>query len=594
MTEKIVAQNGVVDNVSTVSFNPSTHATAEPNRRELERETAERAFIATLLNEPRKPARLLLENVESSDFHYKSHRLIVQAAKSCVADKLDVIPANINATIELDAKDTAAANTAADVLQVIELDKYSGETGETALEFVRQLKREFKAKIDDTTTPDAKPRFSLVSILELLQRPDPTWLIHGVLQSNTNSCLSAAHASFKSFLALDMALCVATGRQWCGRDVIQGSVVYVCAEGASGMKARVQAWCSDKSIEPPPNFHFIDDAVQVHNTQHRADFFAALGVLKPALIVFDTLSLCALGLEENASKDMNLFMDSVKQVQDETGAHILLVHHHSKTGGSRGSTAIPAAVQSEFELKRERDSATLTCTKQKDGAEFKPLTFTSRLVEYDTWRRKSSLVMDFTGDSENVDSLTGNETRVYELLVETFGANGASSPLWWSIADENKIVKGSFYRALKNLVEKGVVDDGKDGKGGRGAIYRPVELLETDNEKESHSQSHCESKSQSLNETNETEKTASADTGEKSLNETNETEKNSGFESENHTNKPKTSESLKVSFSLNETNETKAKPQSLIVSSSLRDETNETDAHVTEKPVELTGGDGGV
>jgi 5S rRNA maturation endonuclease (ribonuclease M5) len=323
-----------------------------------------------------------------------------------------------------------------------------------------------------------KARFALVSIAELLQRPDPTWLIHGVLQSNTNSCLSAAHASFKSFLALDMALSVATGRQWCGRDVIQGNVIYVCAEGASGMKARVLVWCHDKNIEPPENLHFIDDAVQAIESKDRDDLRKSLGKLKPVLIVLDTLSLCALGLEENASKDMNLFMDGVKKIQDQTGAHVLLVHHHSKAGGSRGSTAIPAAVQSEFELKRERDGATLTCTKQKDGAEFQPMTFKSRLVEYDTWRRKSSLVLDYEGDSENADALTGNETRVYELLVETFGANGTTASKWKAIADGEKIPERSFYRAQKTLVEKRKVDDGKDGKGGRGAIYRPTELIE--------------------------------------------------------------------------------------------------------------------
>jgi predicted transcriptional regulator len=394
-----------------------------------------------------------------------------------------------------------------------------------------------------------------------------------------------------------MALSVATGRQWCGRDVIQGNVIFVCAEGASGMKARVLAWCNDKQIDPPTNFYFIDDAVQVHEPKDRADFFASLGVLKPALIIFDTLSLCALGLEENASKDMNLFMGSVKRIQDETGAHVLLIHHHSKAGGSRGSSAIPAAVQSEFELKRERDGATLTCTKQKDGAEFKPLSFKSRLVEYDTWKRKSSLVLDYEGDSENADALTGNETRVYELLVETFGVNGASSSAWWTVADENKIVKGSFYRALKNLVEKGKVDDGKDGKGGRGAIYRPTELLEAEAikeaanaalkelESEAQNQSHCSNQSQSANETNETEKSPTVETVPKSANETNETEKNESFESEIGTSKPESPESLKVSNSLIVTNETEVKPESLKVSPPLRGETNETDTCAQKKTV---------
>jgi 5S rRNA maturation endonuclease (ribonuclease M5) len=370
-----------------------------------------------------------------------------------------------------------------------------------------------------------KTRFALVSILELLQRPDPTWLIHGVLQSHTNSCLSAAHASFKSFLALDMALCVATGRQWCGRDVIQGNVVFVCAEGASGMKARVLAWCNDKDIDPPTNFHFIDDAVQVHEAKDRADFFAALGVLKPALIIFDTLSLCALGLEENASKDMNLFMGSVKRIQDETGAHVLLIHHHSKAGGSRGSSAIPAAVQSEFELKRERDGATLSCTKQKDGAEFKPMTFKSRLVEFDTWKRKSSLVLDYEGAADNADALSGNETSVYELLVENFDKGGATVTQWMEVCEAAKITRPTFYRSKKNLVEKNLVDD---GKGKRGAKCRAVEMLTADE--------------------------SSAD----------ESEENS--------------EGIKVSSRYQDTDDTKAKPEGIKVSPPFRGDTDDTDA----------------
>jgi len=326
-------------------------------------------------------------------------------------------------------------------------------------------------------SPEKKPRFTLISTAELMRRPDPTWLIHKVLQSNTNSCLSAAHASFKSFIALDMACCVATGRRWCGRDVMQGVVVYVCAEGASGMKSRLMAWCTDKGVELPPDLYFIDDAVQAHESQDRADLFTSLCGLKPTLIILDTLSLCALGLEENASKDMNLFMAGVKRIQDETGAHVLLIHHHSKAGGARGSTAIPAAVQSEFELKRERDGATLTCKKQKDAAEFKAMTFESRKVEYDPQGMRSSLVMDYEGNNEDTSALTGNDTRVYDLLVETFGANGATASNWWAIAEGEQIARRTFYRALKNLSEKGKIDDGRGGKGGRGAIYRPTKLI---------------------------------------------------------------------------------------------------------------------
>lgn len=116
----------------------------------------------------------------------------------------------------------------------------AGGTIQTILQMSREALNE--------ESPEKKPRFAIISTAELVRCTDPTWLIHKVLQSNTNSCLSSAHASFKSFIALDMACCVAIGRRWCGRDVMQGIVAYVYAEGVSGMNqdlwrgARINVW----------------------------------------------------------------------------------------------------------------------------------------------------------------------------------------------------------------------------------------------------------------------------------------------------------------------------------------------------------------
>jgi hypothetical protein len=235
---------------------------------------------------------------------------------------------------------------------------------------------------------------------------------------------------------------------------------------------------------------------------------------------------------------MNQFMADVKRIQDETGAHVMLVHHTSKAGGTRGSSAIPGATQSEFEMKRERNQATLTCLKQKDGPEFKPMTFTSRKVEYDTFYEKSSLVLDYEGATTDAESLTASDTRIYNLLCEHFGPGGATSTAWWEVAKENGVTKPTFYRSVKNLVEKKQVDDGKGGKGGRGAIYRTKEAIEAE------------------------------------------------FLAQAEADMP---ESLKVSNSLNETRETLANPEVVKVSKShtpLRCETNETNNDAHEKTTE--------
>jgi hypothetical protein len=46
----------------------------------------------------------------------------------------------------------------------------------------------------------------------------------------------------KTFAMLDMAMCIATGRDWHGHKVKKAPVVYVVGEGTLGIKKRVGAW----------------------------------------------------------------------------------------------------------------------------------------------------------------------------------------------------------------------------------------------------------------------------------------------------------------------------------------------------------------
>ena len=59
-------------------------------------------------------------------------------------------------------------------------------------------------------------------------------------QGTTALLYGEGHA--KTFIALDWAASVATGRHWQGRTTEQRRVLYVAGEGAFGFKGRVDAW----------------------------------------------------------------------------------------------------------------------------------------------------------------------------------------------------------------------------------------------------------------------------------------------------------------------------------------------------------------
>lgn len=69
-----------------------------------------------------------------------------------------------------------------------------------------------------------------------------------------------------SFIALSMALQLASGNDWLGRSSRQGKVLYVAAEGALGMKMRLRAHREKFSINDD-NIRFIGEPFPIPDPQ---------------------------------------------------------------------------------------------------------------------------------------------------------------------------------------------------------------------------------------------------------------------------------------------------------------------------------------
>src|SRR5688572_22513112 len=76
----------------------------------------------------------------------------------------------------------------------------------------------------ERASDDAPPpsRFRLYTAAELAEIPEPEPLVAGVLNRNTLAMMVATYASFKSFVALDLALHIAHGLDWHGHTVTRG------------------------------------------------------------------------------------------------------------------------------------------------------------------------------------------------------------------------------------------------------------------------------------------------------------------------------------------------------------------------------------
>ena len=310
------------------------------------------------------------------------------------------------------------------------------------------------------TRAQQRRRFRLLSIRDLRALPAPEWLIPGVLVAGELAMCYGPPASYKSFVSLGMAMAVATGTPWMGRPTKQGPVIYVAAEGAGGYTARVLAWAesagmdSDETDRTP--VHLVTEPVQLHRNDDVAGFLAEVQAkgLRPALVVFDTLSRCFAGGDENSAQTVSTLVEAIDDMRRATGAAVLLVHHSRKDGSAeRGSGAFLGAVHTMIRAQRGDGTLTIHCVKMKDAAEFQPMTF--RICEVG-----DSIVLEPTSAAPVARVLTDHERRCLDALPER---EGISHGTWKAQAEGAGVPGGSFNKLRKKLLAERLVEQDAAG-----------------------------------------------------------------------------------------------------------------------------------
>ncbi|HUZ70512.1 MAG TPA: AAA family ATPase [Candidatus Saccharimonadales bacterium] len=203
----------------------------------------------------------------------------------------------------------------------------------------------------------------------ILDVSPPRSLVGDLLQLDSLAAIYGPPASGKSFLALDVALSVASSQPWQGKDVVDGPVVYVIAEDVPGTALRARAWRSRH--QSLGNIHWLPTRVPLLESESLAELCDVVAETAPALIVVDTLARTMVGSDESSTRDMGLAVDALDRLRAVLGSCVLIVHHSGKDGsrGMRGSIALLAATDTAIECKRTRDGLTAQVAKQKNGAD---------------------------------------------------------------------------------------------------------------------------------------------------------------------------------------------------------------------------------
>lgn len=204
---------------------------------------------------------------------------------------------------------------------------------------------------------------------------DPTWLIPGLLPAHGIGMLYGESGSYKSFLALDMALSLAFGipGQW-NAPPVKNDVLFLAGEGpVATAKKRWPAWMEAQGIEFRNDHRFFimpevplytDSAAWENVKLDLAELKA-----KPALIVIDTMSRLGTGLDENSAKDVGMLTKFMEQLARYYEGFVLGIHHTGKdqNKGMRGSSVFYANVDTVISTRLKQGGTELKVRKQKDA-----------------------------------------------------------------------------------------------------------------------------------------------------------------------------------------------------------------------------------
>lgn len=329
--------------------------------------------------------------------------------------------------------------------------------------------------------------FKHASVEELEDMPAPDYLVHGVIVEKTDHIVVAPTQAGKSTVALDLALCVASGNYWHGRKVRQADVVYIAAEGATGLPKRVRAWRIHNGVsidEVQDHFHAILQPVnllsddEVCRLERTID--AMVGDHDVGAIVIDTLSRCtAAGGDVNLERDAGRAMLAIQRLRDRYGcASVTLAHPGHEGERIRASSVFPQWTDMIYTIKLENSSTdhlaadsviTIDSNKTKEDGRPDTIRLVARLESWpdgETGRSLSALVLESADSIPEVKrpraALTPSQVAVMECLQHA--TSPIRGPEVITYCEPKGIKRSTAYSALEWVVQQKYATQSSNGQ----------------------------------------------------------------------------------------------------------------------------------
>lgn len=312
-------------------------------------------------------------------------------------------------------------------------------------------------------------RLRLLTIADAAAAPARHYLLKGLVAPGELSLWWGAPKCGKSFLLLRLAYGLALGIGMWVRKAKPCRVLYVAAEGEGGFAARLLA-LSKVMGDAGDTFCYLAQPVVVGPpADDLLDVIAAAIDMRATVIVLDTLARTFGDGDESTARDMGGFVSNLDKIRSKTGAHVAVVHHGTKEGGSsRGSGALVGAADLIVKVTRgpEGEPAIAKVEGCKDDVDGAEMLFRLRLVEMppdgDGDRRTTCVAEEAENGAKRRKPITGVNRHALSTLAELILSEGEALPPAALMPPNTKGVREDRWRAECDIRRLSMADGQKD------------------------------------------------------------------------------------------------------------------------------------
>jgi 5S rRNA maturation endonuclease (ribonuclease M5) len=292
--------------------------------------------------------------------------------------------------------------------------------------------------------------YHVSEVLNILK--PPCWGIQDMIEDGSLGQHYGDSGTFKTFVALDRYLHIATGLDYHGHSVKQGTCFYICGEGQQGIGRRIQAWCDYYKVNPKDVPLFV-----------ARNFGAG---------------------DENRTQDMSTAINNLTTTFGNSMIQEVAQHKgHMNKDRARGSIALHAAVDHEYEYDLQNDGKILVkCKKMKDAPLAPPMLFTPKEINLQIDNEQfTSFVLELNSQGLDIEltqdinqaNVSENMSQAFKILQELYaeceknlaadGRDGQTPHLTTNEWKNTCLTKGTYSRSdaftkgAKSLLHKGYI-----------------------------------------------------------------------------------------------------------------------------------------